>query len=423
MANSFSKEEKVAFEQLMEAFEDQLSISKKVSKYSTDGTTMERAGDTIWRPQPYIAQSFDGMDQTANFGDSVQLSVPATLGFEKSSPWKMDAKELRDALQENRLGDAARQKLASDINVAVLSTASSQGTLVVPVSTPAGTYGDVALCDSVMNEQGVPNYDRYLCLSSRDYNGMADDISKASRSFNGGKSDMAYEKGYVGEVSGFETSKMDYANRITAQSATPTIDTQVGGANFYTPEAVTTSPTTSERLNKDNRYQTITISDTTGVNAGDAFTIADVEAVHHITKNSTGELKTFRVISVDTGTTMTISPPIISTQGGSDAEAQYQNCEVVATSATAAINFLNTGASNINPFWHKDAIELIPGNYAVPSNSGVDVMRATTAQGIELVWQKFYDINDMTIKYRIDTLFGVVCKQPEMAGILIFNQP
>jgi hypothetical protein len=42
---------------------------------------------------------------------------------------------------------------------------------------------------------------------------------------------------------------------------------------------------------------------------------------------------------------------------------------------------------------------------------------------VELVMQKFYDIDSMTIKYRLDTLFGVVNKQPEMSGILLFNQP
>jgi hypothetical protein len=49
-------------------------------------------------------------------------------------------------------------------------------------------------------------------------------------------------------------------------------------------------------------------------------------------------------------------------------------------------------------------------------------MRATTDQGIELVMQKWYDINTMSIKYRMDTLFGVVNKNPEMSGILLFNQ-
>ena len=45
-----------------------------------------------------------------------------------------------------------------------------------------------------------------------------------------------------------------------------------------------------------------------------------------------------------------------------------------------------------------------------------------SAEGIELVLQKFYDIDSMTIKYRMDTLFGVVNKNPEMSGILLFNQ-
>ena len=49
-------------------------------------------------------------------------------------------------------------------------------------------------------------------------------------------------------------------------------------------------------------------------------------------------------------------------------------------------------------------------------------MRATTDQGIEVVMQKQYDINTMKTFYRWDVLFGVVNKQPEMSGILLFNQ-
>jgi hypothetical protein len=49
-------------------------------------------------------------------------------------------------------------------------------------------------------------------------------------------------------------------------------------------------------------------------------------------------------------------------------------------------------------------------------------MRASTDQGIELVMQKQYDVNTMKTKYRLDTLFGVVNKQPEMSGILLFGQ-
>src|SRR5574340_1111160 len=131
MPNSFSKEERVAFEQLLEGFQDALVLSRNVSIYSTDQVMMERTGNTIWRPQPYVSQSFTGTDMTANFKDYTQLSVPATLGYSKSVPWVLTATELRDALQEQRLGQSARQKLASDINVAVNTVAALQGTLVI----------------------------------------------------------------------------------------------------------------------------------------------------------------------------------------------------------------------------------------------------------------------------------------------------
>ena len=424
MANSFSKEERVAFENLLEGFHDALVLSRNVSVYNTDSVMMERARDTIWRPMPYIAQSISstpGSSIAASYQDMTQLAVPASLGFSRTVPWTMTSLELRDALQEGRLGDAAKQKLASDINVQIMNVAANQGTLVVPVSGAAGDYDDVALCDSIMNEQGVATEDRYLALSSRDYNGLAGNLAVATRSFfNNNKSVTAYERSYVGMVAGFETYKLDYANRIAAAAGTVTIDT-TGAQAEYVPAA--TSTAVGGEINVDNRFQTVTVSSTTGVVAGDAFTIDGVEAVHHITKSSTGQPKTFRVISVDSATAMTISPPIISGAGGTDAELQYKNVELASTGAAAALTFLNTGASNINVFWQKDALELLPGRYAVPSDAGAAVMRASTDQGIELVMQKFYDIDSMTIKYRLDTLFGVVNKQPEMSGILLFNQP
>ena len=420
MSNEFSKEERVAFEEMLEGFHDYLVLSRNVSKYRNSDSDMERSNDVVWRPQPYIGVSYDGMDQSANFNENTQLSVPATLGFSKSVPWTMDAKELRDALQEGRLTEAAKQKLASDINVAIMNVASAQGSLVVARTAAATGYDDVAQCDSIMNEQGVGAMDRYLALSSRDYNGMANNL--AGRQTMTGKPTTAYEKSYVGPVSGFETYKLDYANRIAAAGGGGglTIDTQASANNYWVPLATRTAAT-GETSNVDNRFQTITISSTTGVAAGDCFTIAGSEAVHHITKQSTGQLKTHRVVSVESATTMVITPPIISNQGGSAAEEMYQNV-IVTPSATAAIVFLNTTAANINPFWHKDAIEILPGRYAVPTGSGASVMRGTTENGIELVMTKFFDMTTFKTKFRVDTLFGVVNKQPEMSGILLFGQ-
>jgi hypothetical protein len=423
MANAFNKEERVAFENILEGFQDALVLSRNISVYNTDSTMMERARDTIWRPMPYIAQSFSstvGSSISANYDDMTQLSVPATLGYSQTSAWKLNAKELRDALQEGRLGTAARQKLASDINVAVMNVAANQGTLVVAVAGASGDYDDVALCDSIMNEQGIAMENRYLALNSRDYNGLAGNLAVATRSFGNAKSDKAYERSYVGMVAGFDTYKLDYGNRLTAQATAVTIATN-GAQVRYVPAA--TSNSVGGQINVDNRYQTVTVSTTVGVNAGDCFQIAGIEAVHHITKLSTGQLKTFRVISITNGTSMVISPPMIGANSApTDAELQYKNINVASTSATASINWLNDNAAGVNCFWSKEAIELLPGRYSVPSDAGVAIMRASTDQGIELVMQKFYDIDTMTTKYRLDTLYGVTMSNPEMAGILLFGQ-
>jgi len=421
MANAFSKEERVAFENVLEGFNDALVLSNNVSKYNTDGSSMERSGDTIWRPQPYIAQSHDGMDATSNFDDAVQLSVPASLGFSKHSTAVLDAKELRDMLQEGRLGMAAAQKLASDVNVALMTVAANQGTLVVKRTAAAVGFDDVAQIEAIMNEQGVNSYDRFLALSTRDYNGMAKDL--ANRSTMTGKPLTAYEKAYIGQIASFESFKLDYANSLTAALGTTVT---ISAANqYYTPKATSTA-STGEVSNVDNRYQNISIAVTSGtVKVGDCFTIVGVNAVHHITKGDTGQLKTFRITGIVSGAggtgVVTISPPIISAQGATDAELAYKN--VTATPANGAgLVWLNTTTASVNPFWQKDAMEILPGRYAVPTDAGTAVMRATTDNGIEIVMQKFYDINTMKTKYRWDTLFGVVNKQPEMSGIILFGQ-
>lgn len=421
MSNAFSKEERVAFEQMLEGFQDALVLSRNVSVYKTNATQMERANNIIWRPQPYIAQSFDGTDMTGNFGDSTQLAVPSQININKVSPWVMTANDLNDALQEGRLGDAAKQKLASDINVSIMNKLAATATLVVKRTTAAAGFDDVAQCEAIMNEQGVNQEGRKLALSTRDYNGMAGNL--ASRTLDNSKSLTAYDRAKVGMVASFDTYKLDYANRQAAAAGTTVT---INGANqYYTPQATRTAAT-GETENVDNRYQNLAITVGGGtVAVGDCFTIADVYAVHHITKQSTGQLKTFRITAIISGSggtgTVQISPPIISGGGGTDAELQYKNVDSTPASG-AALVFLNTVAANINPFWVQDAVEIIPGGFVIPENAGAAVMKASTDQGFQMQLMKQFDINTRKIFYRLDTFYGVNNLQPEMTGIILFSQ-
>lgn len=418
MANGFNKEERVAFEDILEGFSDAMVEAKQVAKFGTAAAMMERANDTIWRPQPYIMSSQDRVVGNAvTFQDVEQLSVPATIGYQKNVPWKMNALELRDALQEGRLGDSAKQRLSSDVNTAVRNVAALEGTLTVAVSTAAGTYDDIALAEAMMDEQGIMPGDRSLMLNPRDYTGMAGNL--AERTNMQGKPTTAYEKSYVGRVANFETFKTGGGKMITAAGGAGITIATNGAQVQFVPKA----RTTDGKQNFDNRYQTVTVSSTTGVAAGDAFNVAGINAVHHITKEDTAQLKTFRVVSVDSGTTMTISPPMIGANQGSptDPEAAYKNVEVVATSATAAITFLNTTSAQANPFWSRESIEILPAGYSLLDGAGLDVMKGTTDQGIELVMTKSMS-NTLVAEYTLDARWGVVNCAPEMNGILLFGQ-
>lgn len=422
MANAFPKEEIVAFEDTMQEFEDQLSLSTQVDVYrGLSDQEAERAENTIRRPQPSIAASYDGTDQTANFKDQTVLSVPVTLGYSRSSPFTLTAAELRDSLAEGRLGRAAIQKLASDVNLAVTRRVLLQATRVIKRSGAATGYDDIALADSSFNEIGVPSMDRHAWIPTRDYNNMAGNL--ASRATMTGKPTSAYEENYVGKVSGFNTYKGDFGIRLPAAGggAGITMSTLDAAAQYYVPVA-RRNAATGEGENVDNRYQQVTWSTTAGVVAGDRFTVATVNDVHHISKADTGQLKPFTVISVDSGTVVTISPPMITNQVITDAGTQYQNCVISTKAANSAIVFLNTVACTPTIFWKKEALVLVPGRYAVPTDAGVSVQRAKTKQGLEVVLQRFYDINTMKTKYRYDILFGVGLVEPEMAGLILFSQ-
>ena len=420
MDNSFTKQEKVMFELLLAAYEDAQVLAKKVRKWRMDQTEAARSNDTFWRPQPYIMQSFLGADQTLNFAPATQLAVPATINIRRSVPFVLSDIELRDALQEERLGKGAEQRLASDINIAILQAASLLGANVVAQAGAATGFADLAAISAMFDQIGVPMDGRCAMFSPKDYNNAAGNL--AARQTVAGKTLTAYERADLGEVAGFDLLKGDYAlKQLAAAGGAITIDiTGATAANWWIPQARSTAAS-GESSNVDNRYQTVTVSATANVRPGDAFTIAGLDACHMITKQDVGFLKSFRVVSVTDSTHLVITPPIIASQAAYQSTQQYQNVTIVTPSTTAAIVWLNTVTGYINPVWHEDALELLPGKIMIPSNAGLAVLRGTTDSGMELVLMKQGVIDTGEVKYRVDTLFGVVNKMPEMTGALFFG--
>lgn len=417
MANEFTEQVKVDFDKVCERFNDHLVMSGLVGQYTIEEQEAERSGDECWRNMPYIATSYDGRDATPNFSDTVQLSVPGRIAIEKHTTWQLSATERRDGKQINLLRDAGEQKLASDINVSLLDTAAMMGTIFVGRTGAATGYDDMAEAESVFNELGIGMYDRKAALSTRDYNSMASNL--AERQTLNTMPTAAYKKSYVGEVANFETHKLDYGFRVEAAVGTPLI----GAADQRAVPRATEHQPDGSYAKHDSRFQTLQVTGAGNLKRGDAFTIAGVNSVHHITKRDTGQPKTFRVAAVNSPTEIIISPPIYAIDnplGATEPELRYQNVSQTPA-AGAAITMLNTQTASVNPIWCKDSVELLPGTYVVPSD-GVASMTSTVEQGVQLTLTKWVDGFTLDEKYRLDVRWGTLMAQPEMAGIIMFGQ-
>lgn len=427
MALNTAKTVVAAFDDMVEGFDDMLVIAQEVEKYNLPGgpAQHQQMNDKVWRPQPYIPAVYDGFDQTANFGDITQLSVPVSVGIHKVTPIKIGPKDGRDEANIKRYFRDAALSLASQVNLSVFNTAVNWATLVSKRTVAATGFDDLAVMSAIMTEQGVPNFDKKAFYSPRDYLAMAGNIAKPATS-DSPLARSAYERAYVKSIGGFDLFENDQIKVLPAATATGVTITNTQPL-YYTPVAATMD-TDGNPTNVDNRTQLISIAVTSGtVKVGDALTIAGVNSVHHVSKGDTNQLKTFRIVQIVTGAggtgTVRITPPIISGTGGTRAEAEYKNVTAAPTNG-AAITFLNTTPASANVFFQQRAIELIPGTFAVDPDLGWTVAtRAVTPKlGLPMTLTGQGNINDLSGKWRLEIDYGVGATQPEMIGLQLFNQ-
>jgi hypothetical protein len=420
MANAFTRQEQAIFDEVLEGFDDALVAAKTATIFNPlDAEEQARAGDRFWLPMPQIAASFDGFDQTSNFGDLTELSVPVSIGYHKVVPQKFSAKELRVESALRNRGVAAKQKLASDVNMAIFNTVALQGSVFVKRTVAPTGFDDIALADAAFSEVGVPMGDRVYLAAPRVANAMAGNL--AARATDNSRDRDAYANARINsDIAGFDVIKNDQTVRLTAATGGAIL---VNGANQYLEPHATSTAATGEVGNVDNRYSDLVVDGGTYANikAGDAFTIAGVNSVNMITKQDTGQLQTFRVISKPAANTIRIAPAIISNGGATRAGAELQN--VTATPAdNAALTWLNTTTAELNPFFMRGSLLLVPGTYAVDPEDGWQVMRAKTDLGIAITYTRQGEINDLSVKARWELDFGTALTNPQMAGVEMFGQ-
>jgi hypothetical protein len=422
MPSSFPYVVRAAFDDMIESFEDRLVYASMATKIDLgDAQEQVYSRDKVWIPQPMIGSSYDGFDQTSNFDGLTQMWVPAQVGFHKSSPKSFSAKAMRNKMAIDMYASEVGTKLASDVNKAIRNRVALEGSIFTKRTVAPTGSADLFLSMAQMTEVGVPSENRVAMVGVRNSIGMLSNVS--DRGTMGDLSVSAYKDGKLStRIAGFDVGIDDQPIRL-APAAGGT--TTVNGANQYWEPAATTVQVDGTENNRDNRYSNlvVTAAAIANVKTGDAFTIAGVNSVHLISKQDTGQLQTFRVISVNTATnTLQIAPALISNGGNTIGGREYQN--VSATPANgAALTWLNTALAEISPFFVRSAVGLLPGTFEVEPEDGWEVMQATTPKlGLRIICTKQGAINDLSTKMRWDIDFGTVLTQPQFAGAMMFNQ-
>ncbi len=164
MANAFSKEEIVLFEEVLAGFDPNNITARQVQKFKPPSTDFERSALTVHRPVPYISVNKDGLVLvSSDFADMTQLTVPSSLNANNSAPsdlknvpFTMNAVELNDPLQRQRKADSAVQALSALVDKLVATEVAQFGSIVNKQTSAITNYSQVARNEELMSIRDVP---------------------------------------------------------------------------------------------------------------------------------------------------------------------------------------------------------------------------------------------------------------------------
>ncbi|HFX6226460.1 MULTISPECIES: P22 phage major capsid protein family protein [Acinetobacter calcoaceticus/baumannii complex] len=415
MANDFSKTIDIFFEEVVTGFEATNVSAKNVSQYKPNVGALAESGQTFYRPMPMLSEVVDGRDVSSQYKDLTELTVPSTLteAHIRNVPVSLTGVDLNNPHMMKNIVDLTNVMLSNKLDTLVANEIANKGTLAVINSGLIDNYDDAAEADALMLEQQCTKGQRIMYLNPRMAKNLAGNL--ASRGTMTGAPMDAYTRSQLPPIGGFDTFRVDYGKTINGSAGAGYL---VNGANQnYTPVAKD-----GNGIPVDNRQQTLIVDTGTGAAVGDVFTIAGVYAVGHINKQSTGQLKTFRILAIN-GSNWTISPAIIPADGASSAQKAYANVNTTPAN-DAVITILNKVTKPASVFFEKSAIEIVHADFNTEpfQATGKKVRKAVTDSGIQIVMMSDSNVDTLAAKYRMFVWANVEVLNPELAGIMLESQ-
>lgn len=156
-----------------------------------------------------------------------------------------------------------------------------------------------------------------------------------------------------------------------------------------------------------------------GLNVGDVITIAGVNQVNRVTKQSYGTPMQFVVTqAAASGATSIVVSPALVGPSADGSQAQYQTVDK-APQADATINLVGKQGETIrrNMLFNKQAMTMVTVDLMEVSKGVVDCGRANL-DGISMRTLTYYTGTDDTLGTRLDVLFGIGVLRPEWMCIV-----
>jgi len=411
----------VFFESVLETIEDQTQLSDMCERFEPDAGTMQNANNVVNRPveqQAVIQQGWDldGLEQ-----DIIEETYPAILVDPYNDFVQQRADDLRDMQFWRRRGERSGMQQVVTQNTAIAEAIRTQGSQFYQKTTASG-FDYVSEAQALLNEQQRTKTQRYFALNDRSTQALAAEL--AGRQTLQGRPADTWKTGQIGSnIAEFDIFTGSYLPTL-AGGADPA--TTVTALQSFKPEGGSVNAVTGVVTNVDYRIATIPVTASAGYAVGDKVTFSNgadaVEAVGISDQNGTGQAKTFTIVAIPDGTSVSVYPKPIAFDDGalSLLEKKYANIDTQITSG-ATMDRLNTSASfKTDMFWDKDAVEILSGN--IPADlfkefNGMKVISETMKNGQSMYM--IYDANivNMNFRYRLFTWWGVTIKDPQRCGV------
>ena len=380
----------------LEILENNLVLTRNVNRQYDDSFAVEGAkiGSTLRIRLPDRALVTDGAALQAQ--DDNEQFTTLTVASQKHIGVNFTSAELTMQLDDfaDRVLKPRISQLASSIDADVANAFKTIGNSVgTPGTTPA-TSLVLLQAQQKLNENAAVMSPRYATVNPAANAGLVEGMKGL---FNPTDTvSKQFKNGMMGTgVLGFDEINMSQSiKQFTTGSR--------GATGNTTSAAVTSEGATTIAL---------TVASSATIKAGDVFTVADCYAVNPQTRESTGSLFQFVVLSdvtaSGTAVTVTVAPIYSSAHALATVDSLPGNSKAVVFVGAASSQYAQ------NLVYHKDAITFATADLLLPQ--GVDMAARAVHNGISLRVVRQYDINNDRMPCRIDVLYGYSTIRPQMA--------